>query len=213
LDGSPEAGAESGADAGPSACPHDESFTPPGSFPVPKEYQGECSAADIVSFIQACGDNGTPTTCAAWQSANGITACGTCVVDPTNAGAALIGAGGTLSPNVAACIALTDPTHGAACAAAMDAVTLCEDLECSVCAPAPPGFPILSFESCVNEVSKGSCGSYSNTMNNTCATDFSPAGGAYFTCAPGATTEGNDPTWLYLLNLFCGSGDDAGPGQ
>jgi hypothetical protein len=200
--GGSSSGGDSGDDGGGGTCPDNTAFTPVTYAPV-TAHKGVCKAADITAFVTACGDNGSQTTCDAWQSANSSpdasTACGQCILDPNNAGASWVDQMGFFGPNYAGCIQLTDTTNGSACAAAFDAANDCHGFECDSCAAG-------AFATCVTTVNTGICKQYADTEKTACTADLAD-GGALSTCSPGAATGKQDPDFTYIATLICGSAD------
>jgi hypothetical protein len=205
-------------------CPDNATYTAE-TYTNATAHQGKCATADINAFEAACGDLGSNTACTTWFEMNVAgqmpdgggagTTCGNCIAMPKNNGGVFVDPAGGVSPNYGACIQLTDPTHGPACAAAVDNVFGCNGRQCGDCSNA-------TFGTCLNTVNTGSgiCAQYVMTQNTACTTDFAD-GGAANTCQPGG---GNtfDPDFTYIIDLICGGGTppadggpqaDAGPPQ
>jgi hypothetical protein len=169
--------------------------------------QGLCSATDISAFTAACGDSGSETACNTWQTANvkqeggAGTACGNCIFAPMNNGGVWTDPEGYFEPNYGGCIQLTDATHGAACAAAFDAVSGCEGVACDACSG-------TDYSSCQSNVDGmgGGCSSFASTASSACMTDTAD-GGALSTCSPGAASMTQDPDFTYIIGLICGGAD------
>jgi len=191
-----------GDDAGPS-CPDQTAFTPQTFASVGAGHRGVCKAADIAAFVTACGDNGTQATCSTWQNTNvgdAGTACGKCILDPTNGGATWSDQFGFFSPNYGGCIEVTDATNGKACAQAYDGQVDCEGFECDSCADA------ATYKTCTTTVDGAICKQYATAAASSCTADLAD-GGALTTCSPGAATQKLDPDFTYIATLICGSAD------
>jgi hypothetical protein len=191
------------ADGGGGTCPDSTAFTAT-TYVSATKHQGKCTSAQTTAFETACGDAGTVTTCSAWQTANVATdagagtACGNCILNPNNAGAAWSDPNGEFGPNYAGCIQLTDPKNGGpACAPALDNLDACEGLECDDCADS------ATYQTCATAVDGAICSSYLSTAQTACATDFAD-GGAATTCQPGGGTTAN-PDWTFIITLICGT--------
>jgi hypothetical protein len=200
--GAGDDGGGTGDDGGPS-CPDQTTFAAQPFASVGTGHKGVCKTADITAFVTACGDNGTQTTCTAWQNTNigdAGTACGNCILDPTNAGATWSDQFGFFSPNYGGCIEVTDATNGKACAQAYDAQVDCEGFECDSCADAP------TYKTCATTVDGAICKQYATSAASSCASDVAD-GGALTTCSPGAASQKLDPDFTYIATLICGSVD------
>jgi hypothetical protein len=167
------------------------------------KHQNKCTTSETTAFETACGDNSTQATCTTWLEANtegsdggGGTACGNCIFNPDNNGAAWVDPNGAWGPNYAACIQLTDTSKGPACAAALENIDGCEGLECDDCADS------TTYQTCATTVDGTICSSYLSPAQTACSTDFAD-GGAADTCQPGGGTKAN-PDWTYIIDLICG---------
>jgi hypothetical protein len=186
------------------ACPpaSTASFTPPpyvGALPN----QGDCTATEIGEFILACGDGTSSTTCQGWVESNvdgdAATRCGRCIIAKDNNGGVWLDPKGFAYPNYAACIQITDPVNGAACAAAYDHATACDGVACDMCSAA-------DFSGCVEAAAAGECNSLVSAQEAACASDFAD-GGAAQVCSPGAATMTRNPDYTYIITLICGGAD------
>jgi hypothetical protein len=203
----------SGDDSGgTSTCPYGTAFTP-GTYPASTEHSGACLAADITSFLAACGDSGNSTACGNWQTANvpngdagAGTACGACIFKDDNSGASFVsvtpGGHGFFGPNYGGCIQLLDPTNGPACQPAYDAVDDCEVSECGDCADS------TTYATCASAVDASVCSTQSAAVKTACAADFADGGTAQ-QCDPGAATNPptSNPTFQLIISLICGTAD------
>jgi len=197
-----DSGAGDDGSTGPT-CPDQTTFTPQPFASVGAGHRGVCKTADIAAFVAACGDNGTQATCSNWQTANtgdAGTACGACILDPTNGGATWTDQNQFFSPNYGGCIEVTDATNGKACAQAYDAQVDCEGFECDSCADA------ATYKTCTTTVDGAICKQYATSAASACAADVAD-GGALTTCSPGAATQKLDPDFTYIATLICGSAD------
>jgi hypothetical protein len=214
--GGSSSGGDSGDDGG-ATCPDNTAFTPQPTATA-TAHRGACSATDLAAFLAACGDNGGLTSCNDWQTANvagpdggGGNACGNCILDPTNKGAAWSDQVGFFFPNYGACLQLTDPTNGPACGAAVENHQDCDDWQCGDCTDT------ATQATCNTSVDGAICKQYASAVATACAKD-APDSGAYATCFPGSATNPptQDPDWTYIITLICGGGDagvsDAGGG-
>lgn len=202
---------ESGTDAGLTCPPQSTSGFTTGAYVAATAHQGACNTSQINAFITACGDNGTATSCDAWQTANVAgdnggggagTNCGNCIFAPQNNGATWTDPDGFFEPNYGACIQLTDTTHGTACATALENASGCEGVACDNACPANDSNP-ADFEACINAADNGSCHTYATNEDSACATDFAD-GGAVSTCSPGAASNTLNPDFQYITTLICG---------
>jgi hypothetical protein len=189
-------------DAASATCPDSTTFTAT-TYVSATKHQDKCKSTDITAFETACGDAGTQATCTTWLEANletdasAGTACGNCIVNPNNAGAAWSDPNGEFGPNYGGCIQLTDTKNGPACAAALDNIDGCEGLECDDCSDS------TTYQACATTVDGAICSTYATTVQTACTTDFAD-GGAATTCQPGGGTTVN-PDWTYIINLICGT--------
>jgi hypothetical protein len=204
-----EAGSSDGATAGPvpdsspppPACPPNSTA---GFAPAPYTgavaHQAFCTATEISAFVSACGDGSTAASCMAWVAANVTTdagsKCGRCIIARKNNGGVWVDPKGLAYPNYAACIQLTDPAHGGACAAAYDYATSCNAVACDSCSA-------VDFAGCVAAAARGECSKDVNAEATACSTDFAD-GGAAQTCTPGTPTMTRDPDFTYIITLVCG---------
>jgi hypothetical protein len=216
--GNPDSGAvrDTGVRAIDSATPATDSSPPPPACPpastagfTPPPYvgalpnQGDCTAVEISEFIAACGDGTSSTTCEGWAESNvdgdAATRCGKCILAKDNNGGVWRDPKGYAYPNYAACIQITDPINGAACAAAYDHATACDGVACDMCSAA-------DFSGCVQAAAAGECNSLVVAQEAACATDFADGGAAQI-CSPGAATMTRNPDYTYIITLICGGGD------
>jgi hypothetical protein len=195
------------------ACPPMSTSTfNPMTYTNATAHQGVCAATDINNFIVACGDNGSETTCNTWQNANVAgsvdggagTTCGNCIFSPQNNGGTWTDPEMFFLPNYAACIQLTDPTNGLACAKAFDNISGCEGVACDFCMSESTTTAEDSTD-CINAANMGSCSTYETAEQTACATDLAD-GGAAQTCSPGGGVTQN-PDFTYIITLICGSAD------
>jgi hypothetical protein len=190
------------ADGASATCPDSTAFTP-ATYVSATKHQGKCTATQTTAFETACGDNATQATCTTWLEANVAsdasagTACGGCILNPNNAGAAWSDPNGYFGPNYAGCIQLTDTKNGPACAAALENIDGCEGLECDDCADS------TTYSTCATTVDGTICTSYTSPVQTACATDGAD-GGAAEKCQPGGGTT-VDPDWTYIIDLICGT--------
>jgi hypothetical protein len=104
---------------------------------------------------------------------------------------------------IGACIELFDPTHGTACAKAVDGIYGCMTIACNSC-------PAADFQDCESAamMGLGPCASYSEDVSSACLPDLRD-GGPFDTCNP--SEEGPDPDYEYIISLICGgAGTEAG---
>ena len=206
------AGDDSGGDEASSTCPYGTPFTP-GTYPASTAHSGACLAADITSFINACGDSGSATACDTWQTNNvpgedggGGTACGACIFKADNSGGSFVsvtpGGNGFFGANFGGCIQLLDPTNGPTCQPAYDAISDCEVSECGDCADA------TTYATCASAVDASVCSTQSAAVQTACAADFAD-GGVAQQCDPGAATNPptSNPTFQLVMSLICGTAD------
>jgi hypothetical protein len=200
------------------SCPTNVAFSPPPYVPVPVA-QGVCATADINTYLAACGDNGDPLSCEAWFAAQagpdappGIlppgadagqgTACGRCIAGNPAEGGSFLNSGW---PNFGACIQAADPSDaGAACGAAVNDHSDCDDVEC-------PLFGVCTdILACYTAIDQTICQSYAQAQKTACASDLAADGGRGVPCVPvwGQVGSPNleDSTVLYVINAICGSG-------
>jgi hypothetical protein len=196
-----EAGSSSGDDGGDggATCPSNVTFTPAPYAPV-TAHQGLCKAADIAAFVAACTTN-NQTACDAWKTTNaypdGGTACGLCIVSPTNAGGVWQSEAPLITPNYGGCVQLTDPTtHGSACAAAIDSANDCDFVQCYQCN--------TSIEACYTTVESGICKPYQDALTAACGADLADGGVVSSTCG---LAGGGAEIYTNIIQLICGSAD------
>jgi len=175
-------------------------------------HQGVCTQGQIAAFVAACGDNGSMSSCNAWQTQNVASEagagdpCGNCILAPMNNGAVWSDPEGFINPNYAGCIQLLDATDGAACGAAFDDESGCESVACDACGSDS------AFLACVDMADAGSCSSYVTSASAACLSDHAD-GGVLDECSPGAASNTQDPDFTLIANLICGSGiTDGGSG-
>lgn len=201
-----------------STCPPQAdagAFTAPTYAPATKG-QGLCTSTDISDFVTACVATGaTTTTCGAWlasnvagQAADGGagTACGNCILNQNNNGAAWLDPHGYFGPNYAGCIQLTDATNGAACAAAFNNINACDGDYCDIYQQA--GATQYQCCSTAENGTGGTCASYNSTEMTACNADLTVDGGALAaSCFPGTGTTQQATDMTYIATLICGGGD------
>lgn len=198
------AAADSSDGSASSCTPKDTSSYKPGTFVPSRAHQGLCTGADISSFVSACGDKGTQSSCNTWirnnthSDAGPGTACGNCILAPDNSGGTWTDPQGFFSANYGGCIQLTDSTNGAACGAAFDAVFGCEGDSCDPCSASDYG-------ACQQAADQAGCKQYQAQFQTSCAADLSD-GGAFATCMPGGGST-LDPDFTYIVTLICGDAD------
>ena len=178
-------------------------------------HQGRCSAVQISAFITACGYGAaaTPDTCTAWQTANAGdagTACGGCIANPNNSGGLygdpVVKAMNSLfyyEPNYGACIQLSDPTNGTACAKAFDNDSDCDGIACdNACMNATDP---NAFSACA--MAATGCDTYATTLSTACATDLAADGGGVgnTVCEPSEVSGDPDDDLSYIIGLICGA--------
>jgi hypothetical protein len=167
---------------------------------------GACTSAQIDAFLAACiGATSTTAACTAFQIATdaGPATCVPCLVrtadagPPPNNGGVLLDSTGSfmVGVNTPGCIALADPTHGPACAAALEPLFQCELAACSSadCRVADAG----AYEGCLQSTlaDAGACqGELQATA--ACDTEYADGGAAVTTCATAAD----------VLERICGTG-------
>jgi hypothetical protein len=201
------------------ACPPNSTSTYKTSTYVPAvAHQGLCTAQAISDFVTACGDQGTNATCSAWQAANVAgasadgggagNACGNCIFAPQNNGATWVDPEAEFLPNFGACIQLSDPTHGTACATAYDNAGGCEAVACDNACPTTDTNP-ADFQACVVAADMGSCNTYASSEETACSSDFTD-GGVADMCNPGAATGTMNPAYTLIAGLVCGEASDGG---
>ena len=205
----PDAGS---SDSGLACPPQSTSSYTAQTYTAAVAHQGLCTAVQISAFVTACGDNSTAAMCTAWLAANVAggavdgggagDACGNCILAPMNNGGTWTDPDGFFSPNYAACIQLTDATHGTACATAYDALSGCDAVACDQ-ACAANDTSATDFQACFNAAEMGSCSTYATGLQSACTTDFAD-GGAASTCSPGTATGTLDPDLSYIATLICG---------
>jgi hypothetical protein len=187
-------------------------FQPPAYVPATAN-QGKCTTPEVAAFVTACGDNGTMSSCNAWQTSNLAsdagpgTTCGNCIIAPQNNGGTWVDTQGYFGPNYAACIQLTDATHGAACAAADESLGNCQGVACDSCTGTAS-----DAQKCIAAANAGGCAQYVGAVQSACVTDFAD-GGAAATCSPGAASGKQDPDFTYIVTLICGGAPADGGGD
>ncbi len=185
-------------------------------------HQGVCSTGQIADFITACVTSTTQAPCTDWQNTNvpseagAGTPCGNCILAPNNNGGLWLDSLGNGEPNYAACIQLSDPVHGAACAAAYDDFSGCQAVACDAYCygtAGPTCATNTACEGCLSGVGMGSCMSYYTAAHTACASDGAD-GGPFDTCSPGAALNSQTPDFSYIITLICGgSAPDGGADQ
>jgi hypothetical protein len=204
-------------DAGP--CPPESTagFNPTPFVPA-TAHQGVCSISAINAFINACVMSTSEATCSMWQDMNlpgdggAGTPCGNCML-PNNTddnGGLWLDPLGNFWPNYGACIQITDPTHGTACATAYDNLSGCEDVGCDDrCSGVGMCGTSAACEACFSNVG-ADCSSYLTAAKSACATDVTD-GGAIDTCSPSSKTGEQASDFAYIIELVCGgTAADAG---
>jgi hypothetical protein len=174
----------------------------PATYVTATAHQRACSAAAVTAFVAACGLNGSGNACTSWATANLAsssgdgTTCGNCIVAPMNDGAVWVGSNGIFGPNYAACVQVTDPAHGPACAAAFDDQLGCGAAACPACGA-------TNVAACEASADLGVCGAYEAKAESACAPEVGN-GGAFDACSPGGST-GVDQDLTYIATLICGT--------
>ena len=211
-------GGGGGGDAGP-ACLMPVTNFQTSTYVSATPHLGSCSPSDVSTFLAACVDGTDASACNDWLNANiprgdagAGTTCGACLFAPQDNGAAWVDPNIfaetqmlLFNPNYAACVQLLDATNGAACGAAINNSTSCENVACNSCVSD------TDFNDCVTAVDGAACLSYANTAQSACASDVA-AGGAFVTCSPGQVSNNIDDDWNLIIGMLCGSGEAGGGG-
>jgi hypothetical protein len=187
-------------------------FTAPTYAPATKG-QGVCQMTDIQAFITACVT--TPAGCQAWIAANiaggaadgggAGTTCGNCIFKPDNSGGVWLDPNNYFGPNYAGCIQLTDPTNGAACAAAFNNINGCDGNYCDIYQGSQTNYTCCTT---AENGTGGTCASYNSTEMTACNADLTVDGGALAaSCFPGSGSTAQQTDLTYVINLICGGGD------
>jgi len=196
------------------SCPTNVAFSPPPYVSVPVA-QGVCTTADINTYLAACGDNGNGGSCNAWFTAqagpNGPpgedagpgTPCGKCIAGNPAEGGSFLYSGW---PNFGACIQAADPSDaGAACGAAVNDHSDCDDVEC------PLFGACADILACYAAIDQTICQSYAQAQKTACASDLAD-GGPGVPCVPAWGQLGSpyleDSTVFNVINAICGSGSE-----
>jgi hypothetical protein len=181
-----------------------------------KAHQGVCDVNAIADFLSACvtvSASMFDAQCGAWQTANlpsdagAGTPCGNCIL-PQNSddnGGVWIDPLGNFWPNYGACIQLTDPVHGSACAAAYDNASGCQDVACEIsCNQGSAACTTTAgCNACAEASNAGGCKTYAAAAQTACATDIAD-GGPFDTCSPGSAIGSQTPDFSYIITLICG---------
>jgi hypothetical protein len=181
-----------------------------------KAHQGVCDVNAIADFLSACvtvSASMFDAQCGAWQTANlpsdagAGTPCGNCIL-PQNSddnGGLWIDPLGNFWPNYGACIQLTDPVHGSACAAAYDNASGCQDVACEIsCNQGSAACTTTAgCNACAEASNAGGCKTYAAAAQTACATDIAD-GGPFDTCSPGSAIGSQTPDFSYIITLICG---------
>jgi len=211
----------SGDDAAePSSCQPASvaTFRPTAYKPASGAYQGQCTAAQIGAFYDAClGPSATMATCAPYlgSSATGANAaCGACILSRSDAATLgpVIAHASTVSVNLAGCMELTDPTGGLLCAKAYQAADQCEDAACELNCPVSDMASFDRYSQCVMQADTGGCAPF--VAPTSCA-NAEADGGPASVCFAGQSFH---DLYEAVAPLFCGvapptdggSGPDAG---
>jgi hypothetical protein len=201
-------GDTTGDDAGSACLGALTGFQAPG-YTAPKVQANACASADIQAFISACLDSSDQSACDTWANSNVAsdagagTACGNCIFSADGNGAVWFDPNaGVPLPNYGACIALTDPTNGAACAGAVNDAQSCQDVACGSC------MDQTSYDGCATAANSGECASYGSALQTSCKSDQS----AFSTCFPSQTSMNQDDDWTLIINMVCGAGSAADGG-
>jgi hypothetical protein len=185
-----DAGASPGADSGhagdsgaPSAAEAGPDCGPPGSAAsfMPATYlpavgnQGVCTAADVANFVNVCILGTTEAPCNSWSEANVAsdagagTPCGNCILPVENNGPIWSDPLGYIWPNTAACIQLSDPTTGPACAAAFNNIAGCVDTACDpICSMDSEYCGGVACSSCSMDLETTTCTKYQTAFEQSC---------------------------------------------
>lgn len=193
-----------------SACrPGDvATYRPAPYVPAAAAHKGVCSAMDITVFYNTClGPQTSSTLCNQFMSSKTTGPCASCIVTSETADhyGPVIDHGGFVTPNVAGCIELTDPTS-ISCAKSVQALSSCELAACEANCPVHDTSSRSAFDECAKEAGQGGCQYYAKQAN--CTTAETDAGGAANCLLPTFKSF-----YDAVVPLFCGSParpDDAG---
>jgi len=177
---------------------------------------GACTAAAVAAFIAACVAPGyEPSACDAWLDANVAgavdggagTPCGGCLFAPDNNGGVWMDWFGVWYPDFGACLQLTHPDGGLACAQAYEARLNCIDEACDYC---PAEFGAAGADECVRAAETGGpCSAPAASFASACAVDLLD-GGVYAACHPGPSAQSPED-YTFIAELLCGGAPaDAG---
>jgi len=169
------------------------------TFTAPALDQGVCAAADIATFVTACG-GGNATNCGMWEQTNAVSACGKCLFSQNDTVAPVeafvLGNIAHFGPAAGACVLAASGSAAAGCAAAIDETEYCVNYVCSSCTAATGAACVASATG-----AGGPCASASNGVQSACATYASSAQ----SCLKGATAA-----LSATATAICGSGSTDG---
>jgi hypothetical protein len=175
----PPPDADAGMDCGTAASA--AGFKPSPYVPVVGN-QGVCSGTQVAAFINDCIVATQEAPCNTWAAENVAsdagagTPCGNCILPAVGSGPIWTDPLGYIWPNIAACIQLSDPTAGPACAAAFDNISGCVDTACDVICNVDTeycGGPACS--TCSSDLEMTTCKTYQSAVETACAPVVSQA--------------------------------------
>jgi len=167
---------------------------------------GGATGTQIQGFITNCtGSTGSQALCTTWQqaAAANVTCLG-CIIGAgdgttgTSAGAEVLDYSMMYYfPNTPGCLALTNPSGGAACAAALSPSWQCEQVACG--SAACQAATSAEFTACVTaaDATGGACATQSAAVTANCAGPLD-GGAADTTCA--------ESNFAGIINVICGTG-------
>src|SRR5439155_20900942 len=177
-----------------------DAFTP--AWKPPRAPTNACTMEQIQDYYDACqGTAATTGTCDAFRRNIQNTNCIQCLITSdsrSTAGAIVRWSNGSVSANVAGCIALTEGNlTDSSCGARLFALYECENAACDVCSA---GADDDALKACKTNADATSCSAYKSASDCAARADFDRC---YF---------GDDFRYYFLgLGLFfCSSVDDAG---
>ncbi len=195
-----------GDDGGTCQAGEVETYLPAAYRPASGAWQGVCvgSGVDLIElFYNACfGGQATTDTCNAFKTGSAVNAaCAACILTPVTAArfGPIIDYGTFVDRNVAGCIELADPAHGAPCAKAVQALSGCEQAACAANCPVDDPTSLVQFKTCSSEADDAGCASYA--AKAACqGAELDLDGGAAIICNGMSFEE----FYVAVVPLFCG---------
>jgi hypothetical protein len=200
---SDDSGVESGADGGCAPQTVDGGLP---AFVPPRQPRSACTTSQIAAYYNACWTgNGTGQGCQNFEGDPANSACIDCVISrpgATTYGPIYYLADGTAQPNSSGCIALIDgDTSPTGCAAAYQALAVCQDLACASCPNIVTG-GYAQYDACFKKSANSAC--KSEAQSALCARSTAKYAGCLF--------FDFQATFRGLAQVFCAA-SDAGTGN